>query len=202
MNETVEPCFTTTDEPQASKFHSLKQPRRLEQLELDGQVLLRVLTEVVNELDGLGGELVDVVVELRVVDELAGCPLAGLNLAHEVVRGAHGRVQVVVERLVVDEATDAALALVDLAGDVGELRGELVELVDKLVAGLGQRLDAARLRALLEQLPVTHLLAERGSRRDVDDLVAPQEARRAELGLRVVADEFVGGPAVDLALDG
>ena len=56
-----------------------------EQLELDGQVFLRVLAEVVDEFDGFGGELVDVGVELVVGEEFADGAFAALGAGDDVV---------------------------------------------------------------------------------------------------------------------
>src|SRR5215213_10861279 len=65
----------------------------LEQFELDGQVFFGVLAEVVDEFDGLGGELVGVVVELVVGEEFAGRAFAALDAGDDVVDAFGGGVE-------------------------------------------------------------------------------------------------------------
>lgn len=150
----------------------------------------------------LGADFGDVVVERRVVDEATGGALPRLDLADHVVGVADGGVEVVVERLVVDEATERALSLVDLPGDVGELHGELVELLDEFVAGSGKGFHRAGLGAGQEQVAVADGLADRRPRREADDLLVAEDAGRAEPRGRVVADEVGGRSPVNLAVNG
>jgi pSer/pThr/pTyr-binding forkhead associated (FHA) protein len=65
----------------------------IKQLELDRQVLLRVLAEVVDHLDAFGRELVDVGVERVVVEEFADGAFATLGGGHDVVDAFSGRVE-------------------------------------------------------------------------------------------------------------
>src|SRR5918993_1362591 len=95
-----------------------------EQLELDGEVLLGVLAEVVDEFDGLGGELVDVVVELFVGEELAGGAFAALDAGDDVVDALGGGVEagdggarVVVDGLVGEELAGRAAPLPQVVDD-------------------------------------------------------------------------------------
>src|SRR6185503_7236475 len=91
------------------------------QLELDGQVFLRVLAEVVDHFDALRGELVDVCVERVVVEEFADRAFATLGRGDEVVDAFGGRVEagdcgasVVVNLLVAYEFAECAATGVDV----------------------------------------------------------------------------------------
>src|SRR3712207_3810405 len=66
---------------------------RSEEFEFDGEIFFGVLAEVVEEFDGLGGELVDVGVELVVGEEFAGGAFAALDAGDDVVDAFGGGVE-------------------------------------------------------------------------------------------------------------
>lgn len=110
---------------------------RSEKLELDGQVFFGVLAEVVEEFDGLGGELVDVVVELIVVEKFSGRAVAALDAGDDVidalgsgVEARDGGACVVVERLVLQEFSGCAATGADVGGDAVDIVGGAVETCD------------------------------------------------------------------------
>lgn len=142
-----------------------KKSERLEDRELDGQVLLRVLAEVVDQLDGLGGELVDVVVELVVVEEFSGGALAALDAGDDVIDALGGGVEardcgagVVVECLVGEEFAGGSATGADVGGDGVDVVGGAVQ---------------AR---------------EGGARLVVDGVVVQEFARRAATAVQVFGD--------------
>src|SRR3972149_1046187 len=85
-------------------------PLRLEQTQLDPEVLLGVLAEVADQGPHLGGELVDVLVEAGVVDRAPECALALIELAGDFAGVGEGLLGVVVEGVVGDELAHSALA--------------------------------------------------------------------------------------------
>src|SRR5919107_578190 len=108
----------------------------LEQFEFDGQVFFGVLAEVVDEFDGLGGELVDVVVELFVGEELAGGAFAALDAGDDVVDALGGGVEagdggagLVVDGVVGEELAGGAAPLLQAVGDLLERAADFVQVV-------------------------------------------------------------------------
>ena len=89
----------------------------LKQLELNRQVLLRVLAKVVNHLHAFGRQLVHIVIERLIGHELAQRALAALRVGHDVVdAGSRGvearnrRARIVIDCFIFDELAERAFA--------------------------------------------------------------------------------------------
>src|SRR5215213_2841927 len=182
-------------------YCSLTTPCVLEQLELDGQVFFGVLAEVVDEFDGLGRELVDVVVELLVGEQLAGGALAALDAGDDVVDAFGGGVEagdggagVVVDGLVGEQLAGRAAPLAEVVDDEVDVVHRAVEAGDgparlvvdgvvgeELAGGAAPLLEA--LGDLLERAAdLVQVVVERG--------VVDEAAGRALAGLNL-ADQLV-----------
>src|ERR1700741_3854330 len=100
----------------------------LKQLELDRQILLRVLAEVVDHFDALGRELVHVGVQRVVVEELADRAFATLGGGDHVVdafgscvKARDGRASVVVDLFVTNQFAKRTAAGIDVCDDEVDL---------------------------------------------------------------------------------
>ena len=110
------------------------------QLELDRQVLLRVLAEVVDHFNAFGRELIDVGVQRVVIEEFTDSAFAPLSCGDHVVDAFGGGVEacdgsagIVVELLVADQFAKRAMPGVDLSDHEVDLVHRLVETVSGAV---------------------------------------------------------------------
>src|SRR5215475_6791830 len=85
---------------------------------LHGQVLPRILAEIVEQFRHLGREVVRVVIKTRVLEYHSHRTFALIQPRHDEIQLLDRAARVVVEFFIVDESTDRALAALDLGDDV------------------------------------------------------------------------------------